>query len=582
MAAVAGVAALVYSSATIDVPFFTRGEPREAMVVQVMLEGGSAFWPLRNATEIPSKPPMFHWLGYLAVIVCGGLHEFSARLPSVLSGALAAALTGLFGTRLFGPTVGVTAALIAGTCQAWMAAATTARVDMVLTVFLLLALVTFFGDYSRRRPLSHLFYFALTCAVFAKGPAVGLVLPAAIITLFLVWRRDGDYLLELKPFRLAAWSVLPLAWYIGGYLTHGAPFIAKLIVDENIYRVFDPKGDSVGHYAAFYTYVYLLPLGMAPWSLVLPSAVLSAWRARGGRDGAAVQFLLSWAFVTFVLMSLAGSKRAVYLLPSYPALAILSAAWWERFAGTRLEGARGPLYLTTAFLAVVPVVILAEACGIGALSWLSGFFSSSDRANAVVVVDSIRSSKGPMLAFSSMALIVAGGQVYMTATGRLRALMVCMGVLVAACYLMVTAAFLRPVAHSQSLRPMIEKVVAEVDPDARWISYRLVNYASVYYAARPIEYVEELPSRFPQHSTVVMTTQSSLEALRREAASRFGLSLRVRARHDYSGNPRRDPIVVLFGDHLGGEQSDDLILERNDGADRPQGDESEQEGVLGR
>ena len=83
-AGVLALAALVCLVGLAEQPFYTKGEPREAVVVWEMAHGGGLVLPLRNGTEIPSKPPFFHWLGLIASQATGGVSELSTRLPSAL------------------------------------------------------------------------------------------------------------------------------------------------------------------------------------------------------------------------------------------------------------------------------------------------------------------------------------------------------------------------------------------------------------------------------------------------------------------------------------------------------------------
>src|SRR5512135_1093571 len=64
------------------VPFHTKGEPREGLVVWEMTHGGGWILPKRNGEELPSKPPLFHWLGAITSLAHGATDEWSIRLPS--------------------------------------------------------------------------------------------------------------------------------------------------------------------------------------------------------------------------------------------------------------------------------------------------------------------------------------------------------------------------------------------------------------------------------------------------------------------------------------------------------------------
>src|SRR5260221_1879969 len=98
---VALAAAALYLTGIAEIPFYTKGEPREALVVWEMSHGASHILPLRNGTEIPSKPPFFHWLALLASLALGAVSELSTRLPSALL-----AIGAVTGTYLFGAITG--------------------------------------------------------------------------------------------------------------------------------------------------------------------------------------------------------------------------------------------------------------------------------------------------------------------------------------------------------------------------------------------------------------------------------------------------------------------------------------------
>src|SRR6267142_955538 len=66
------------------IPLFSVGEPREALQVVEAFDHGEWILPQRNGTELPSKPPLFHWLGGLVALGLGRVDELVVRLPSAL------------------------------------------------------------------------------------------------------------------------------------------------------------------------------------------------------------------------------------------------------------------------------------------------------------------------------------------------------------------------------------------------------------------------------------------------------------------------------------------------------------------
>ena len=79
-----GLCAFLYFWGLGDLPFYTKGEPREGLQVWEEVHHGKWILPLRNGTEVPSKPPLFHWVGGLASIALGRVDELTIRLPSAI------------------------------------------------------------------------------------------------------------------------------------------------------------------------------------------------------------------------------------------------------------------------------------------------------------------------------------------------------------------------------------------------------------------------------------------------------------------------------------------------------------------
>jgi len=120
-------------------PFYTKGEPREAVEVWEEVHNGEWVLPMRNGHDLPSKPPMFHWLAGGSSLLFGQVDEFAVRFPSAVLATLSVLLVFWLGLKKWGTSAGVFAAFMLATNFEWMRAATTARVDMTLTAFLIAA-----------------------------------------------------------------------------------------------------------------------------------------------------------------------------------------------------------------------------------------------------------------------------------------------------------------------------------------------------------------------------------------------------------------------------------------------------------
>jgi 4-amino-4-deoxy-L-arabinose transferase-like glycosyltransferase len=102
LTALCGALYFPYLGAT---PLFDKGEPREALAVQDIVERGEWLVPLKRATDIPSKPPLFHWSAAVTARVAGQLNESTLRFPSAAYATFGVLLLYFLGRKLFGPEV---------------------------------------------------------------------------------------------------------------------------------------------------------------------------------------------------------------------------------------------------------------------------------------------------------------------------------------------------------------------------------------------------------------------------------------------------------------------------------------------
>ena len=155
-------------------PIWNRGEAREGLVVQGIVHNQQWILPYRNE-ELPSKPPLFHWIAATASLMFGE-SDFSTRLPSALGAGVMVVVTFILGRATAGKLTGwLAVGALLGTYDFWHAAGQ-ARVDMVFSACVAAAIAGFYfwyrdgNDWARTSC-----YLATVCAVLAKGP-LGLAL----------------------------------------------------------------------------------------------------------------------------------------------------------------------------------------------------------------------------------------------------------------------------------------------------------------------------------------------------------------------------------------------------------------------
>ena len=364
LAAAALVAlAVVLAAVPIGSDIYEGGEAREGLVVREMLRTGDWVLPLWNGSVVPSKPPLFHWLAAASArLSSAGVTEHTLRAPSIALAGLVVLLVFLAGRAWGGEQVGVMAALVLATTPQFLNEAGDGRVDMTLTTAVTGAQLAFVhamrGGGGRTRLVLAL---CLALAMLAKGPiGPGLVGLTALVSAFTA-RRLGAALRLVRPLPVLVFLALAGGWYGLAYVHRGTDFVTRQIISENGEALL---GSSRFPYRSPLYYVAPLILSGLPWTLVLPWALARGWRS----GDFARRHAVVWAAVVFVFFSLAPLKRAAYLLPLRPALALV-IGWWlaeaaeeERAPGRLVVVARG-----LALAAIAGGLVLATAAA--AVHW---------------------------------------------------------------------------------------------------------------------------------------------------------------------------------------------------------------------
>jgi len=349
---------VLYLTGLGDVEFHTRGEPREALVAREVLRTGSWLVPTRPNGELARKPPLFHWAAAAALGAFPDRQEFAARLPSALSATLAVGLTWLAARTAWGAAAGLPAAVVLATAFEWTRAATSARVDMMLAAALTVVLASLVLTLARGgRRWTVAAAIGIAAATLAKGP-IGLLLPALVGAGLAVVRRDPSVLgrLRLLP-ALAGGAAVALAWYVAAYARLGDAFL-EVVARENWGRFLDTTEAGTGHAHGPVYLAFVGLVGLLPWTPLLPLGA-SAF-AGDARRHEPTALAATWSVVVAVFFGVAASKRSVYLLPLFPALALLAGAAVQRDTGVRIRR-----WVVRATVVYVPALVLLAAAAVG-------------------------------------------------------------------------------------------------------------------------------------------------------------------------------------------------------------------------
>ena len=300
-------------------PLYTKGEPREAVIVLNMVQGGGLILPMRAGVEIPSKPPLMHWMAAALSALVGRVDQWTVRLPSAALAVLGIIVCYLYVRRLFDDRSAMLSALMLGTTLQYLQAGSGARVDMTLTFFMEVAFCEFLMIAEGLTTRRLLLYFALAAAVLSKGP-VGLLLPAAVAAVWIAIERRFELLGRLKLVQGAGLvCVLAGGWYLAAVWVGGESFFRKQILMENIFTFFHSRQLSGGHAHPFYYVELALLAGFLPWSFFIPGPVV-LFNRKAYLSNPRIRYLIVWFATVLIFYNLSHSKRGVYLLALYPAL----------------------------------------------------------------------------------------------------------------------------------------------------------------------------------------------------------------------------------------------------------------------
>ena len=302
---------------------FEPDEGRNAEKAREILLLSDWVTPHENFHPVLDKPIFFYWLIALAY-KCFGISEWSARLPSALTALGCVALVYFFARDHWGKAQALWSSLILLTCMEFFLLARIVIFDMPLTFLLTLALCAFYrashsDDVNRRRVLCLLMYSAIGAATLIKG-LIGVVVPAMVIFCYLLLTKQWSVLrrLYLVPGAFIFRAIV-LPWYLEVGARHEG-YLHYYFWDEHFGRFASEEFDRS---QPWYYFILVGLIGFFPWTLLWP-LMASGFRRRACDDK--TLFLLLWAGVTLIFFSASKSKLPHYILPIFPALAILTAS----------------------------------------------------------------------------------------------------------------------------------------------------------------------------------------------------------------------------------------------------------------
>ena len=365
------------------------------------------------------------------------------------------------------------------------------------------------GDLSEGRQVENLSYLAfrpaswtvyallgvlLGLAVLAKGP-VGFLLPAASLGLFLLVmngpaaapvsgglaRRISTRFVRVfslfSPRQLlrTTWAMRPLTvlfftalvalpWYVAIAWKTDGEWLRQFVTKYNLGPFVKP---SLGHQGPFYYHFAVVLVGLFPWSVFLGPMIANAYRAirARGKDLPSYVFLVCWIGVFFGFWLTCSTKLPHYVLPAYPALAILTACFLDAWVQRAEAAARYVMPLATGIFAGAGIAMLAV------LPLVTARYAPGEQVVALLGL-------APAL----------GGAVSWRFLARQRRRSY-VAAFAASSVLFITLLFGWAAVHidrHQHSRPLLEEVRRDSPGEPQIAGYRYCDASTVYYAGGPV------------------------------------------------------------------------------------------------
>jgi len=303
-------------------------EGRYAQMAREMMVSSDFITPRYNDYKYFEKPPLHIWITAIVFQVFG-LGEWQARFWSGITSYFTILLVGFTAFRLYGSLAGYLAALILLASPMWVVGGHFNALDMGLSAFLNLALCSLllaqhaFTQYHLRATRNWMWvcWLAMGLATLSKG-LIGIVIPGMVLFAYMITRWDWRILTRLHIVSgLIIFLAVTAPWFIAVSMQN-PEFAHFFFIHEHFERF---TADAHRRTAPFYFFLPLVIVGFLPW---MPQFFQSAWQTlkqyRLGQFSAS-WMLWAWFVIILLFFSVSRSKLPGYIMPIFPALAILAA-----------------------------------------------------------------------------------------------------------------------------------------------------------------------------------------------------------------------------------------------------------------
>lgn len=333
-------------------PLMDVDETRYAVMARDLANSWDWNVLLLNHVPFLEKPPLYFWLVASSIKLFGGFSAFAVRFPIALLSSILIFFTYYMGKTLISRKFGVISAYVLLSSLFFLIFSHIAIIDMVLTFFMTSAIyfafLTHFCEEKYKKYCWWLFYTMIGCGFLAKG-ILALAIPALVIFIYnLITKTAKDI---FKPLHLLPGLVIMLIcilpWHMEMYKDYGFRFIKEYFLIHHFGRFMG--SEYIGRERPFWYFAPVFLGGFMPWTFIFIAFLIDGFKKLGAKYKAAegkfkekisailavttneekvLLFFSIFFAVVFLVFSSASTKLPSYILPIFPAAAMLTGYFW--------------------------------------------------------------------------------------------------------------------------------------------------------------------------------------------------------------------------------------------------------------
>ncbi|WP_196593875.1 glycosyltransferase family 39 protein [Pectinatus sottacetonis] len=314
-----------------DYPLMDPDEGRYSEIPREMLATDNFITPRLNGVEYFEKPALQYWLTAFSMTILGQ-NEGASRVVPALAAIINILLTAYAARLMFTNRTALLSAIILATSTLHIVVGSINILDMLITMFITLSLVSFYkARQTQNRYWYLLFYAAMALGLLSKG-LIGIILPLGVIFWYMVFTKQWSIIRDIIYWPgILLFFIISIPWF---YLVcrDNHDFFYFFFIREHFLRF----ATKIEHrYKPFWFFIPMIILGTFPWMGFIPSlfskkGVLFKFDSEQNKHN--IIFLLAWFLVIFIFYSFSDSKLVPYIMPCFSPIAILLAASIRRSA----------------------------------------------------------------------------------------------------------------------------------------------------------------------------------------------------------------------------------------------------------